>query len=207
MLSEINVEKLPKAINFNATMEEVVVIDNYIPNAIQTYIWNIINSHAWLFGHTTAGEWNPWIYDQNMAEVPALKQHIFPEASPVSNDNVWQVIFGMILDLLPQKVQLHNILINGQQFIHDTLIHTDTKNWPSQNKMDGITVLYYANPEWREEWGGYTQVNTPDDIYRIAPKPGRLCIFNSNMPHKGYPPNEIYKNLRVTVAFKVFIQK
>lgn len=201
MLTELDFDTTTQSIDFSASMDEVVVIDNYVPNSIQVHIWNIINSHAWQFGHTTKGTWNPWNYERSMAEIPALKQDIFPAHSPIANDSVWHIMHGLITDLLPQKTRCISILVNGQQYIHDSLVHTDNDN------LDGITVLYYANPTWREEWKGHTEIQTPNKTYNVLPQPGRLCIFNAHIPHKGHSPTDLFKSLRVSVAFRLYIEK
>ncbi len=68
---------------------------------------------------------------------------------------------------------------------------------------DGITALYYANPDWNEHWLGetifYDEERQP--VHAVGVKPGRLAIFHSNILHRaGVPSRECFEP-RLSVAF------
>jgi SM-20-related protein len=89
---------------------------------------------------------------------------------------------------------------NGQTYGQSGEIHTDT------NDPGHKTVVYYCNAYWQPNWGGETIFYTPDhsDIIRaVMPKPGRLLIFDSNIPHAGRDPARLCPVMRVTVTFKL----
>lgn len=74
--------------------------------------------------------------------------------------------------------------------------HTDTD--------DGVTCLYYANPVWERNWQGETIFydSEGEPLYAVAPRPGRIAIFDGDIIHRvGVPSRECYQP-RITVAFK-----
>lgn len=64
------------------------------------------------------------------------------------------------------------------------------------------TLLYYANNEWRPEWGGHTLFTTQDGVLSRYPTPNSMVWFDSTIPHVGLEPTRHCPELRVTVAFK-----
>jgi hypothetical protein len=68
-----------------------------------------------------------------------------------------------------------------------------------------LTLLYYPNPEWRIEWGGYTLFANDDTTeieHCVAYVPGRLIIFDGSIPHNISAPT----NLAPTYRFSFAIQ-
>ena len=51
---------------------------------------------------------------------------------------------------------------------------------------DNLSVLYYVNTEWKDEWNGETIFADDYGEAEIAVsfKPGRLVVFDSSIPHK-----------------------
>lgn len=65
------------------------------------------------------------------------------------------------------------------------------------------TLLYYANPYWKEEWAGETlfyNENTTDVVYASIYKPGRLIIFDGSIPHTIRAPSRSAPQYRLTFA-------
>jgi len=74
---------------------------------------------------------------------------------------------------------------------------------PHTDPPDGITALYYANPEWKENWLGetifYDEERQP--VHAVGVRPGRLAIFHSDIVHRaGVPSRECFEP-RLSVAF------
>ena len=65
-----------------------------------------------------------------------------------------------------------------------------------------ISFLYYGNAFWKRNWGGETIFYDRRDeaVAAVIPKPGRLAMFHSNIPHKGSAPHADAPALRYTVA-------
>ena len=64
-------------------------------------------------------------------------------------------------------------------------------------------LLYYANVEWKEGWHGETQFYS-EDLKRIqfsSPyTPGRLILFDANIPHAIRPQSIVGPQFRFTFA-------
>lgn len=75
-------------------------------------------------------------------------------------------------------------------------VHTDTTH------PQAITFLYYANPVWRAGWGGETIFydDEGDAMLAVAPRPGRLVAFHSNILHRAGIPHPDAPTHRYTVS-------
>jgi len=74
---------------------------------------------------------------------------------------------------------------------------------PHVDPPGGITALYYANPEWKENWLGETVFYDADrqPVHAVGVKPGRMAIFHSDILHRaGVPSRECFEP-RLSVAF------
>ena len=88
--------------------------------------------------------------------------------------------------------------------VHANLHLYGDMQFPHVDLAGGVTALYYANPEWKESWLGetvfYDQAHEP--LHTVAPKPGRLAIFDGDIVHRaGVPSRECFEP-RISVAFK-----
>ncbi len=65
-----------------------------------------------------------------------------------------------------------------------------------------ISFLYYGNPFWKRDWGGETVFYDRHDeaVAAVNPRPGRLAMFHSNIPHRGSSPHANAPVLRYAVA-------
>ncbi len=186
---------------YNIDEEKIVVIDNLFPNWFISYVHRqIMDSSGWRFGHYTESR-NP------EKEIPAFSQKIFPDPlSPISNDSLFPMIYHAVTHSMIDNPEIGEILINGQQYYHNTIFHQDCKD-------NGITMLYYVNANAKEEWGGETHIKVPtsskdsitnsDDIIKVAPRPGRICLFLGKLMHKGESFNSKTNTLRATIAYKI----
>ena len=78
-------------------------------------------------------------------------------------------------------------------------MHVDGKYYPCK------TLLYYANQHWEYNWGGHTIFYDKDGNIKttVEVKPGRIVIFDGNIPHTVMPMNpRCSPSFRFTVAFK-----
>lgn len=75
-------------------------------------------------------------------------------------------------------------------------------------RHNGVTAVYYANPEWKPEWLGETIFyrDKTEPRLAIAPKPGRLVMFPGHIIHRaGVPARNCYEP-RISLAFKCAIK-
>lgn len=75
-------------------------------------------------------------------------------------------------------------------------VHTDTPD------PEAITFLYYANAGWRAGWAGETVFydEAGDAQVVVAPRPGRLAVFHSNILHRAGIPHPDTPTYRYTVS-------
>jgi hypothetical protein len=68
-----------------------------------------------------------------------------------------------------------------------------------------VTALYYANPEWKPDWGGETIYYTDEEDAELAisPRPGRLVISRGAILHRGSVPARGCYEERYTLAYKL----
>ena len=78
--------------------------------------------------------------------------------------------------------------------------HTDC-----QPDHDELTALWFLCETWDPEWGGETVFfdSQVDAQVIVAPRPGRLVIFDGAIRHVGKPPNRICYAPRFTFAVKL----
>lgn len=188
--------------NYDLSQDQIIIIDDLYPDWFQEYVWQqIFRTYSWTYGHTSTYKENDKFWDagdptENWEETPAFKQQIYPPYSANAQDSCWNMIYNSITRLIPFELSIGEIVVNGQQYIHNTVPHTDCEC------DNGITWIYYANKKWHESWGGETLVYFDDKWHSILPKPGRVALFKGKLPHHGLPPNDIYKGLRATLVYK-----
>lgn len=82
----------------------------------------------------------------------------------------------------------------------DHRCHVDAY-YPGQGK----TLIYYANREWDANHGGETvfyDMDQKEIIFVSTYTPGRVIIFDSDMPHSARPQSFDAPNYRFTLALK-----
>ena len=196
----INNQKMINLYDYDLSQDQIIIIDDLFPNYFINHVHDLVfNSYSWFYGHTSNYpiDKNYDIgADESWPEIACLKQQIYPPMSAIANDSCFQMIYNAITHLIPFELELGEILINGQQYIHNTVPHTDC------SCDNGISWIYYVNKNWDNHWGGETVIQINNTWKKITPVPGRVFLFKGNIPHHGLPPNEKYKGLRATLVYK-----
>ena len=95
---------------------------------------------------------------------------------------------------------IERMYVNAYSYGDCPTVHVD-------HLQDGyFTVLYYANFEWDHNWSGETVFynQAMNEIIRaVYPKPGRIVVFDSRIPHVAREPNRICPVVRYTIAMKL----
>ena len=185
--------------------DQMIVIDDLFPQYIIEHTHDLVfNGYNWFYGHTSNYPEDPKTdvgAIPDWPEVPAFKQQIFPPQSSTASDSVWSMIYNAVAQLIPFELEVGEILVNGQQFIHNTTPHSDC------DCDNGISWIYYVNREWKDEYGGETVIQLDGEWKKVYPKPGRVFLFKGKIPHHGLPPNDSYKGLRATLVYKTMRAK
>lgn len=80
------------------------------------------------------------------------------------------------------KLKITQIRVNLVTPFEKNTVHCDT---------NGVTFLYYANPEWKLDYNGHTLFmndDLSDAEYTCIFKPGRVVVFDGTIPHMVMPP-------------------
>jgi Rps23 Pro-64 3,4-dihydroxylase Tpa1-like proline 4-hydroxylase len=91
--------------------------------------------------------------------------------------------------------------------VHSNLHLYGDMQFPHVDLGGGATALYYANPDWNEDWLGETVFydENREPAYAVAPKAGRLVLFHADILHRAGVPSRACYEPRISVAFK-FLQ-
>ncbi len=68
------------------------------------------------------------------------------------------------------------------------------------------TLIHYANWSWEANWHGETifyDRQGKDAVAVVSLKPGRVILFNGNIPHSAIAPSRIASFPRYTIANKL----
>lgn len=169
---------------------DITTYDNFLNKEDWNYVVNkTIKGTEWGFcGHTINPENTFWF-------MPLDKDNFFSEH-----------MFSMIKEINP-KFKLQRVYANGQTHSLCGELHPDAHG-PGIVPGKYYTFLYYANTEWRPEYGGNTVFSSDDGTkgYSHYPKPNSAVLFDATILHAGLEPSAFYKGLRVTVAFKLEVE-
>jgi len=76
-------------------------------------------------------------------------------------------------------------------------------HYPHIDSSQGVSVLYYANKEWEVPWQGETFFfEGGEPLFVVAPRPGRVILFDGSIAHRGTPPARDCYEPRLNVVFK-----
>jgi hypothetical protein len=78
----------------------------------------------------------------------------------------------------------------------------------SDSQKPSVTALYYANARWDDDWGGETLFyGAPDEAtVVVAPRPGRVVLFDGQMGHRGGVPSRLCHEGRLSVVVKYWVR-
>jgi len=162
------------------------VIEDLVPAALQRAAWAVCSSQRWYFGHGShEGDWSRfWKMDlDGDGTLNAIWEHVRPRC---------EALAGAPLRVIRQYANGHTYGLGGQPHLDD-------------DRPGCYTLLYYANPEWKDGWDGETvYFDAAGEIaLAVRPRPNRAVFFDSRIPHAGRAPSRLCPALRVTVAYKV----
>lgn len=141
----------------------------------------------------------PFVFAESASEATEHIRHGLHELRARTS---FLACFSSVLDRLFPDVgaELYRAYCNSTRYGDVAFAHADSDR-PS------LTLLYYANPVWREEWGGETLFydGRGEPIVAVAPRPGRLVVFRGEMLHRGGVPSRTCYEPRLSVAVKYWI--
>ena len=172
-------------------MDEIQVFDDFLlPEELQ-YIQDVtLKSDGWSFGHTSR------------EDVPGIPFWNIP----LSEDSFFtRHLIKKIEKVTKKKFVIDNVYANGQTYGQDGDYHRDaTSDCPGKEKY--YTFLIYVSditPENVYVCGGHTIFKDNEKIKVVEPFQCRAVLFDSEILHVGMSPSRRYKDLRVTIAYKL----
>lgn len=105
------------------------------------------------------------------------------------------------------QLETMELYLNGQAHGQCGDMHSDfDETW--DDSFEYITLVYYTNPEWKPEYGGFTCItDNLDNLHIVYPKPNSAVVFNSRFKHVGLEPTVHCIEQRVTMALKLKVLK
>lgn len=120
-------------------------------------------------------------------------------------------ITDLLKKIIDQDIvfEIEHSYINFADYSTVDKIHCDSFN---EFQTRDLTILIYGNHQWHHDWGGETKFYNNDlseIIYSSIIRPGRILIFDGEIPHTASAPNRSAEFQRYTYAFKIksFIEK
>ena len=111
-------------------------------------------------------------------------------------------LLNIIREKTKQKFSLERVYANGHTY--------GTQGQPHQDyqKSNAMTFIFYANPDWSLDWSGKTVflLNKTEFHYEI-PRPNKGIIFPARMFHYAEETTRKFTGLRITVAWKLYLEE
>jgi len=170
------------------------------------------NDISELYSHCTRGLGfidsnfdNPWSEKfakakQICAIYPPSEQNQTVQHTIVHNLVASKILNSKQFNLFAETHEVLSISFNKSSFGTSDLVHVDSTD------NNNYTILAYINPEWSVDWGGETlfyDSNLQEIVKAIIPKPGRVIIFDSTLPHSARPPQIHCPYSRCVLAIKL----
>jgi SM-20-related protein len=170
---------------------EIDVIDGAVPAELVQILDELVRMPIWKHGvKSSANDAVPFFYASFADSEPALEKFSGELYA------LWLLAKNHLK--APQIMRL--AYANGQTYGQSGEVHTDCEDAGHK------TVVYYANAYWQSNWQGETlfyNKERTEIIRAVVPKPGRLIVFDSNIPHAGRDPARLCPIMRATITFKL----
>jgi Rps23 Pro-64 3,4-dihydroxylase Tpa1-like proline 4-hydroxylase len=172
----------------------IEVCDDVFNYSYACYVWNFVKSSKYQLG------WE----DDDILEHSGYKcLYSMYSDSDITRlgilDNLNSSLIGHHLKDKKLSRVIVNLAIPGQTFF----THTHYKDWYSDLYKSPVICLYYANLEWKREWGGETMFYTPDNLElekAIEYRSNRLVCFTGEHPHSIRPATNHAPFYRFTIS-------
>jgi hypothetical protein len=116
--------------------------------------------------------------------------------------NIFNLYQYLLNSVLKEKYKLEMISVNGQSIGQNGTTHVD-----NGFNEGGRTLMVFINFKWQKEWGGEFQLlekysNSAKIVKNIEYVPGRVILFDGNIPHRGLAPTEPYI-IRKSLVYRI----
>ncbi len=171
--------------------DDIKIIDGAVPRDLVDTLDQLVRMPIWKHGGKSNNEDPFGFWLATFADSESALEKFSPELYAL-----WRCVKPHV----PADQTIEQVYANGQTYGQSGQIHKDI-DLPNHK-----TVIYYCNSHWQPAWHGETLFYTPDrsEILRaVLPRPGRLVVFDGNLPHSGRDPSRLCPVMRVTITFKL----
>lgn len=176
---------------------DIQVIDDFLTVSEKAEISRVCAGPIWRYGWPIDSTpfarpcWHSFIAGSRRNEYESCEEELLEDERWGFLSGFW----GRVQNRYLPTATLLGVYANGQSFDQDSPIHRD--NLPDE---PGQTVIVFGNEHWATSWGGelvfYENAKT-DVVASVLPEPGRIVIFNGQMPHSARSPAIGCDRLRV----------
>lgn len=169
---------------------DIAVFDNLVPAADAARYFHTI-SHA-AFTRTESARSDTAEYRHWVCEMPLAN---------LSRTSLWPATQHAVVTMRPaDEYRPYRCYTNFAAYGDVLLTHVDAL--PDAREM---TALWFLCEQWDIEWGGETLFfdTSGEAQIAVAPRPGRLLLFDGAIRHSGRAPNRNCHVPRYTFAIKL----
>jgi len=189
----------------------IKIFDNSFPKPLLELLFSFIEGAYWQFGSKYTDDdpfsmkfWGCPIMTDNDLFIPQSEE-IPDKISKCDRiiQNTWHII-NTQKELVHLNLNVHTIILNGVSYGQEGGIHVDHGSEHPNAEEGNYTAIIYLNREWTPSCQGETilyNIKGTEIIKAVIPKPGRMLLFDSRIPHQARPPNRSIDDLRITMAF------
>ncbi|MCU1329220.1 MAG: hypothetical protein JWN34_4590 [Bryobacterales bacterium] len=164
----------------------IEVIEDLATPPLHMAAWATCCGAGWRFGHASHAGVESQFWKRDLESDEAF-------------DAIWKLAQPRCEALAGGPLRVLRVYANGHTYGLGGAVHRDA------DRAGAFTLLYYPNPEWKQEWDGETVYYDEGEEVALAVRvrPNRAVFFDSRIPHVGRPPSRSCSALRVTVAWKL----
>lgn len=179
------------------------VCNGFLQRDIAIHLFDRLNKSGWHYGwaanvesDSAARHWHIELADSGLGSSKSCLNQLEARADFPELLQLWR-------DIQP-RLPLHHmptrVYANAHTYGVDGKLHRDCAKGAGE-----VTSLIYLNPVWKQGWGGettfFTETMSGASVC-VTPKPGRLVVFEGEIPHRVAAPDRECYDLRVTLIFK-----
>lgn len=164
----------------------IEIIEDLGTPVLHIAAWATCCGNGWRFGHASHAGLENQFWKMDLEDDEAF-------------EGIWELARTRCEALAGGPLRVVRVYANGHTYGLGGNVHQDS------DRAGDFTLLYYPNPEWKQDWDGETVYY--DDAEEVAlavrVRPNRAVFFDSRIPHVGRAPSRACPALRVTVAWKL----
>lgn len=160
-------------------------------------------SNHWSWHYANIANAKSWPYKQKGSHTFWISNILHPSIPNFEIPPIVQDLYDHIIcNVVKRPFKLHQIQANGQSLGQDGTVHIDH---PSNS--GGYTLMLFINHKWDSSWGGEFQIleelnNDSKIINSIQYNPGRILLFEGDIPHRALGP-KVPSILRKSLVFRL----